>query len=144
VTDRPRLSADHPRPFLLVIGPLVFLHELGHYLAGRLFGVKAETFSIGFGPRDHGWTDKRGTRWKFGAAAWRLCQIRRRHEPGERARSRLAALAAGRAGADLPFPESPSRSWQRAIIVAGSARRRASPISAVVDRDPDLSASGKS
>jgi len=24
--------------FALVIGPLVFLHELGHYLAGRLFG----------------------------------------------------------------------------------------------------------
>ena len=36
--------------FLLVIGPLVFLHELGHYLAGRFFGVKSDAFSIGFGP----------------------------------------------------------------------------------------------
>jgi membrane-associated protease RseP (regulator of RpoE activity) len=35
--------------FLLVIGPLIFIHELGHYFAGRWFGVKAETFSIGFG-----------------------------------------------------------------------------------------------
>ena len=31
--------------FLLVIGPLIFIHEYGHYYAGRLFGVKAETFS---------------------------------------------------------------------------------------------------
>jgi membrane-associated protease RseP (regulator of RpoE activity) len=27
--------------FLLVIGPLIFVHELGHYFAGRWFGVKA-------------------------------------------------------------------------------------------------------
>ena len=51
--------------FALVIGPLVFLHELGHYLAGRWFGVKAEEFSIGFGREIAGITDKRGTRWKF-------------------------------------------------------------------------------
>ena len=52
--------------FLLVIGPLIFIHEMGHYLAGRWFGVKAETFSIGFGREILGWTDKRGTRWKVG------------------------------------------------------------------------------
>lgn len=52
--------------FILVIGPLVFVHELGHYLAGRLFGVKADEFSIGFGREVFGVTDKRGTRWKFG------------------------------------------------------------------------------
>ena len=52
--------------FALVLGPLVFLHELGHYLAGRWFGVKAEEFSIGFGREVAGFTDKRGTRWKFG------------------------------------------------------------------------------
>ena len=52
--------------FALVIGPLVFLHELGHYLAGRWFGVKAEEFSIGFGREVAGFTDRRGTRWKFG------------------------------------------------------------------------------
>ena len=52
--------------FVLVIGPLVFVHEMGHYLAGRLFGVKAEAFSIGFGREIAGWTDKRGTRWKLG------------------------------------------------------------------------------
>ena len=53
--------------FLLVIGPLIFVHELGHYFAGRWFGVKAEAFSIGFGREMFGWTDRRGTRWKV---AW--------------------------------------------------------------------------
>jgi regulator of sigma E protease len=51
--------------FLLVLGPLVLVHELGHYLVGRLFGVKADAFSIGFGKELAGWTDKRGTRWKL-------------------------------------------------------------------------------
>ena len=50
--------------FLLVIGPLIFLHELGHYLVGRWCGVKAEVFSIGFGKELVGWNDRRGTRWK--------------------------------------------------------------------------------
>ncbi|HUD29469.1 MAG TPA: RIP metalloprotease RseP [Novosphingobium sp.] len=53
--------------FLLVLGPLVLIHELGHYLVGRLFGVKADAFSIGFGKELAGWTDKRGTRWKLSA-----------------------------------------------------------------------------
>jgi regulator of sigma E protease len=52
--------------FLAVLGPLVFIHELGHYYVGRWFGVKAETFSIGFGREMFGWTDRRGTRWKVG------------------------------------------------------------------------------
>lgn len=51
--------------FALVIGLLVFVHELGHYLAGRIFGVRADVFSIGFGREIFGWTDKRGTRWKI-------------------------------------------------------------------------------
>jgi len=53
--------------FLLVLGPLVTVHELGHYLVGRVFGVKADAFSIGFGKELAGWTDKRGTRWKLSA-----------------------------------------------------------------------------
>jgi regulator of sigma E protease len=51
--------------FLLVLGPLVTLHELGHLLVGRLFGVKAESFSVGFGKEIAGFTDRRGTRWKL-------------------------------------------------------------------------------
>jgi regulator of sigma E protease len=52
--------------FLVVLGPLVFVHEYGHYIVGRWCGVKADTFSIGFGRRILGWTDKRGTEWKIG------------------------------------------------------------------------------
>jgi regulator of sigma E protease len=52
--------------FLCLLGPLVFFHELGHYLVARLFGIAAETFSIGFGHELVGWTDKQGTRWKVG------------------------------------------------------------------------------
>lgn len=37
--------------FVLFLAPLVFFHELGHFLFARLFGVKVETFSIGFGPK---------------------------------------------------------------------------------------------
>jgi len=51
--------------FLALLGPLVTVHELGHYLVGRWFGVKAEAFSIGFGSEIAGWTDKQGTRWKL-------------------------------------------------------------------------------
>ncbi len=52
--------------FICALGPLVFFHELGHYLVGRWFGVGAEVFSIGFGREIIGWNDRRGTRWKIG------------------------------------------------------------------------------
>lgn len=52
--------------FICALGPLVFFHELGHYLVARMFGIPAETFSIGFGREIAGWTDRKGTRWKIG------------------------------------------------------------------------------
>ncbi|MDE2403347.1 MAG: RIP metalloprotease RseP [Sphingomonadales bacterium] len=53
--------------FLLMLAPLIVLHELGHYLVARLCGVRADAFSIGFGRELVGWTDRRGTRWKISA-----------------------------------------------------------------------------
>lgn len=53
--------------FLLMLGPLIVLHELGHYLVGRWCGVRADAFSVGFGRELLGWTDRRGTRWKLSA-----------------------------------------------------------------------------
>jgi regulator of sigma E protease len=53
--------------FAVVIGLIVTIHEFGHYLAGRLFGVKADAFSVGFGRELFGWTDRRGTRWRLSA-----------------------------------------------------------------------------
>jgi regulator of sigma E protease len=50
--------------FLFVITLVVFFHELGHFLMARLFGVKVDVFSVGFGKEIFGWNDKRGTRWK--------------------------------------------------------------------------------
>ena len=48
-------------PFLLYlqvalgIGAVIFVHELGHFLAARLCGVRVDTFSMGFGPRLLAW-----------------------------------------------------------------------------------------
>jgi len=53
--------------FLLMLAPLIVLHELGHYLVARWCGVRADAFSVGFGKELLGWTDKRGTRWKLSA-----------------------------------------------------------------------------
>ena len=36
--------------FLFLIGVLIWFHELGHFLFAKLFGVKVEVFSVGFGP----------------------------------------------------------------------------------------------
>lgn len=52
--------------FVIVLGVLVFVHELGHYLVARWCGVKIEAFSIGFGRAIVKWTDKVGTVWKIG------------------------------------------------------------------------------
>ena len=52
-------------PFLAVITPVVFFHELGHYLIARLNGVRVEIFSVGFGPELLGIDDRHGTRWKI-------------------------------------------------------------------------------
>lgn len=52
-------------PFLILLGVLVFVHELGHFIVARLCGVKVEEFSIGFGKEIWGFNDKKGTRWKI-------------------------------------------------------------------------------
>tara|TARA_X000000950_G_scaffold31798_1_gene34350 strand:+ start:1736 stop:2806 length:1071 start_codon:yes stop_codon:yes gene_type:complete len=51
--------------FFIVLTPLIFFHELGHYYAAKKTGVGVESFSIGFGPELFGYTDKDNTRWKF-------------------------------------------------------------------------------
>lgn len=47
--------------FTLLIGPLVLVHELGHFLAARFFGVKCIEFSIGFGPQILSWKPRETT-----------------------------------------------------------------------------------
>jgi len=52
--------------FLLVLGALVFFHELGHYGVAKLFGTDIERFSIGFGKPIAQWTRKSGEIWSIG------------------------------------------------------------------------------
>ncbi|MDT8344204.1 MAG: RIP metalloprotease RseP [Thermohalobaculum sp.] len=54
-------------PFIVVLGIVVAVHEYGHYIVGRWCGIQAEVFSIGFGPKLWGWTDRRGTHWQIAA-----------------------------------------------------------------------------
>ena len=101
--------------FLLVIGPLVFIHEMGHYLAGRLFGIGAETFSIGFGRELFGWTDRRGTRWKVG---WLPLggYVRFTGDMNPASQPDAAWLSLPSAERNRTFQAK--KLWQRAIVVA--------------------------
>src|ERR1700726_183094 len=51
--------------FVVVLGVLVFFHELGHYLAARWRGVYVEAFSVGFGRSIASWYDRHGTQWRI-------------------------------------------------------------------------------
>jgi len=101
--------------FAVVIGVLVFIHELGHYLAARMFGVKAESFSIGFGKELFGWTDRQGTRWKLSALPLGgyvkfVGDMNASSQPSPE----MAAIPA----AERPHIFAFKPLWQRAIIVA--------------------------
>src|SRR5690606_41520636 len=54
-------------PFLLVLTFIVTIHELGHFLVARAFGVKIDRFSVGFGKTIVSRIDRRGTEWRL---AW--------------------------------------------------------------------------
>jgi len=54
-----------PVAFAIVLGILVFIHELGHYLAARWRGVHVEVFSIGFGKKLLSWHDRHDTEWRL-------------------------------------------------------------------------------
>ena len=51
----------------LVLGLMIMIHEWGHFIVARLFGVRVDVFSIGFGPRLFG--------WKRGATDWRISAL---------------------------------------------------------------------
>lgn len=45
----------HILPFIILLGLLVFIHELGHFLVARMCGVRVEVFSLGFGKKILSW-----------------------------------------------------------------------------------------
>ncbi|SCW67551.1 regulator of sigma E protease [Sphingobium faniae] len=101
--------------FVAVIGPLVFVHEMGHYLVGRWCGVKADAFSIGFGPELAAWVDRRGTRWRI--AAFPLggyVKFKGDMNAASQADPKWLELSATERSES--FPAKPL--WQRAAIVA--------------------------
>ena len=52
---------------VLVLGVIILVHEWGHFIIARLFGVRVDVFSIGFGPRLFG--------FKWGATDWRISAV---------------------------------------------------------------------
>ena len=60
-------TASYIVPFVIVLSVVVFVHEYGHFIVGRLCGVKVDAFSLGFGPELFAFLDKHGTRWKISA-----------------------------------------------------------------------------
>jgi len=54
--------------FLIILSLLVLVHELGHFLTARFFGVKVEEFGLGLPPRAIGWQKKDGRgKWTIGS-----------------------------------------------------------------------------
>ena len=73
--------------FVCALGPLVFFHELGHYLVARLFGIAGRDLLDRLRARDRRLDRPAGHPLEGRlAAARRLRQVRRRHEPGEQSR----------------------------------------------------------
>lgn len=102
--------------FVLLLGPLVVIHELGHYWVGRWCGVKAEAFSVGFGKELWGRTDQRGTRWKLSAIPLGgYVQFAGDMDPTSRADDEKFAHLSPAERAET-FNAAPL--WQRTLIVA--------------------------
>lgn len=53
--------------FVIALSVIVAVHEYGHYIVGRLCGIRAEVFSLGFGPVLASRMDRHGTRWQVSA-----------------------------------------------------------------------------
>lgn len=53
--------------FVIALSVIVAIHEYGHYIVGRWCGIKADVFSLGFGPVLYSRHDKHGTRWQIAA-----------------------------------------------------------------------------
>lgn len=101
--------------FVLVIGVLVFVHEYGHYGMARLFGIRVETFSVGFGRPLFGWTDRRGTRWQLGwLPLGGYAKFAGDMTPASQPDPALAALPEAERAQLFQFRPL----WQRALVVA--------------------------
>ena len=121
--DLPQTALIFVAPFLLVITLLVVVHELGHFLTARAFGVAVDRFSIGFGRAIASWRDRSGVEWRIG---WLPLGGYVKFAGDENAASvpdstdldamRTAIVAAEGPGAEMKYlPFKPL--WQRALVV---------------------------
>ena len=101
--------------YIVMIGVLVFVHEGGHYLAGRAFGTRIDSFAFGFGRELLGFTDRRGTRWRLNL--WPLggyVRFTGDMNAASQPDPEVAALPPAEHAGLFVFKPM----WQRAIIVA--------------------------
>lgn len=111
-------------PFLLVIGVVITVHELGHFLAAKAVGTKIDRFAIGFGRSMASWRDKSGVEWRLGwlpiggyvrfAGDENAASI---PDANDLAEMRGKLIDQGR-GAEIPRYFHFKPIWQRAFIVA--------------------------
>lgn len=103
---------------IFVFGVLIFVHELGHFLAARIFKVRVLEFAIGMGPAIF---KRQGKRTLYSVRALPIggfCAMD--GEDGEAAEKPMMTNAPELGETDAPFYEKPL--WQKIIIlVAGAA-----------------------
>ena len=97
--------------FAIVLGLLIFVHEFGHFIWAKFFGVKVLKFSLGFGPKlfskHYGETEYLVSAFPLGGYVKMFGE-----SPGELAEEKLSPAELKRSFATRPV-------WQRFIIVAG-------------------------
>ncbi|HKH80454.1 MAG TPA: RIP metalloprotease RseP [Methylovirgula sp.] len=103
-------------PFLFVLSIVIFFHELGHFLVGRLCGVKIDVFSLGFGPEVAALVDGKGTRWRIGMLP--LGGYVKFHGDANGASMSNAAALAAVPEAEKSTTFFVQKVWKRAVIVA--------------------------
>ncbi|ACB93950.1 RIP metalloprotease RseP [Beijerinckia indica] len=105
-------------PFVCVLSLIVFFHEFGHFLIGRLCGVQVDAFSLGFGPELFAFVDRYGTRWRL--AALPLGGYVKFHGDANGASMTDEAAAASMPAAERAVSFFAQKVWKRAaIVVAG-------------------------
>jgi regulator of sigma E protease len=103
-------------PFLFVLTIVIFFHELGHFLVGRLCGVKIDAFSLGFGPEIASFIDRKGTRWRLGLLP--LGGYVKFHGDANGASMNDTAAVAAMPAAEKSTTFFAQKVWKRAVIVA--------------------------
>jgi regulator of sigma E protease len=101
--------------FVVALGIIVAVHEYGHYIIGRWTGIKADVFSLGFGPVLASRMDRHGTRWQVAAIPLGgFVRFR-----GDRdAASAQAADVAGLSAAEARQTMAGAPVWARVLTVA--------------------------